>query len=177
MLQRPGDEDVGFCTQSTVLSQLHLYSALSTASSLVKCAKFWHLLCFYSYDSSHAISDLGLFSDEILKKKLALFWLKCIKQKLLLWKLTTFWKSLCFIIILTSLSLPDCWLLKLEGSHLSSTSVRLIPLLYFFFTFHPPLCSKHLPCLLHRAQALCVQQLLSSLGELFPSPHTSPWMH
>lgn len=29
MLQRPGDGDVGFCTQTTVLPQLHLYSALS----------------------------------------------------------------------------------------------------------------------------------------------------
>lgn len=72
----------------------------------------------------------------------------------------------------------DCLLIpKLEGAHPSGISVRLISLLYFLFTFHPPVCSRHWSCLLHKAQALCVQQLLSSLAEAFPSPHTFQWMH
>lgn len=113
-----------------------------TASSLVKCVNLWYLSCFYSHNNSHAMSDLGLSSDETHLKNLALFWLKCIKWKSLLGKITTSWK---IIIMLKSLSLSAYWVLKLEGACPAGISVRLISLLYFLFTFHPPVRSRHFP--------------------------------
>lgn len=166
-LQAPGDGEVGFCTQNTV----HPYLALL---SLVKPVNLWHLLSFYSHNNSHAVSDLGLISAEILKK-ISLISTEMHKAKISLVKICNFLKK--FIIILIILSLPAYWLLKLEWAHPSGCSVKLVSVLHFLLTFHPPVCRRYSPWLLHKTQPLYVQPSLGSLGEVFPSPHASQRIH
>lgn len=176
MLQRPGDGDMEFCTQSTVLSRLHLYSYWIITGQMCQILtplvflfpwKFPCCIWFRTLSGWNTSKKISLTLTEMHKGKIPLVKTYNLMKKPIIYNYP-------HKLIFACLLIPEVR----GGSsfwHLCEVNFPLIP--FFFFTFHPPVHSWHSPRLLHKAQALCVQQPLSSLGEVFPSPHTSQWMH